>query len=441
MLNDIVSPRPTDLEQRQSTGVSEVHRASEQGQHPQLRSHYQCVRRETEALAAPLSAEDQTIQSMPDASPAKWHRAHTTWFFETFILVPHLPGYRIFDPAFGYVFNSYYNAAGPRHPRPSRGVLSRPGAAEVTAYRAYVDAAMDSLLNACGQAVADLILMGLHHEQQHQELLLMDIKHAFSCSPISPVYAAGPAAPPDSPLQPLDWWPIQGGIHQIGHRPSGAPGEFSFDNELPAHAALLQNCAIADRPVSNGEFRMFMEDGGYRRPELWLSEGWAIVQAAGWDAPGYWHSDGDRWQVYTLHGLREVRDNEPVCHVSFYEAAAYAEWSGHRLPTEFEWEVAARQHKSPNKATDAVRCHPRPLRAGMHQDVWEWTASAYLPYPGYHPEAGALGEYNGKFMMNQMVLRGRSCATPPGHDRPTYRNFFPPNGRWQFAGFRLAKDL
>ncbi len=440
MLNDADASPSTDPERRQPASASEPAMPRFHGQDLQLRALYQRVRGETEALAAPLSAEDQTIQSMPDASPAKWHRAHTTWFFETFILAPHLPGYKVFDPAFGYVFNSYYNAVGPRHPRPSRGVLSRPGIEAVAAYRAHVDAAMDRLLEACSQAVADLILMGLHHEQQHQELLLTDIKHAFSCSPLFPVYAAASASPPGV-APPLDWWPIEGGIQQIGHRPSGLPGDFSFDNELPAHAALLQDCAIADRPVSNGEFRMFMADGGYRRPGLWLSEGWATVQAAQWDAPGYWQADGDGWRVYTLHGLQEVRDDEPVCHVSFYEAAAYAEWAGHRLPTEFEWEIASRQHGGRDEAPAAVRVHPRPLRPGMRQDVWEWTASAYLPYPGYHPEAGALGEYNGKFMMNQMVLRGRSCATPPGHDRPTCRNFFPPNGRWQFAGFRLAKDL
>ena len=439
MLNDTIAP-PSSHSGQPQPAPAVARAAVDQDARSWLRRLYSRVRGETETLAVPLSAEDQTIQSMPDASPAKWHRAHTTWFFETFILTPHLPGYEVFDPAFGYIFNSYYNAAGPRHPRPSRGVLSRPGIESVAAYRAHVDAAMGRLLDACDQSVADLVLMGLHHEQQHQELLLTDIKHAFSCSPILPAYAAALPAPPGS-TPPLGWWPAKGGIHQIGHRPSGSPGDFAFDNELPAHAALLQDHAIADRPVSNGEFRMFMSDGGYRRPELWLSEGWATVQAAEWDAPGYWRANGSGWQVYTLHGLRDVCDDEPVCHVSFYEAAAYAEWAGCRLPTEFEWEIAARRHGGLKPAQDAVCVHPRPLRAGMHQDVWEWTASAYLPYPGYHPEAGALGEYNGKFMMNQMVLRGRSCATPAGHDRLTYRNFFPPDGRWQFAGFRLAKTL
>jgi len=410
-----------------------------------LQARYRRVRAETEALAAPLSPEDQTIQSMPDASPAKWHRAHTTWFFETFLMLPHLRGYQVFDPAFGYVFNSYYEAVGPRHPRPSRGVLSRPGAQAVSDYRAHVDAAMDRLLADCGKDVADLVVMGLHHEQQHQELLMTDIKHAFSCSPLLPAYAAAPVRQGAAAAPTLGWWPIRGGIHQIGYQPAGLDDAFSFDNELPAHDALLQDCAIADRPVSNGEFRAFMEDGGYRRPELWLSEGWAALQAGQWQAPVYWQADGTGWQAFTLNGLRPVRDDEPVCHVSFYEAAACAEWAGYRLPTEFEWEAAARLHGGANGDqngdADKIRVHPGPLRPGISQEVWEWTGSAYLPYPGYHPEPGALGEYNGKFMMNQMVLRGRSCATAAGHDRPSYRNFFPPGARWQFAGFRFAKDL
>ncbi len=404
---------------------------------------YRRVRRETEALAAPLSAEDQTVQSMPDASPAKWHRAHTTWFFETFLLKPYLPGYREFDPAFNYVFNSYYEAVGPRHPRPSRGILSRPGIDAIAAYRGHVDDAMLRLLDGCSAEVADLAVMGLHHEQQHQELLLTDIKHAFGCSPIHPVYAPAPAQPPSRALPPAGVWRVSSGIHGIGH-PQGAG--FAFDNEGPAHPALLRDCAIADRPVSNAEFKAFMRDGGYQRANLWLSEGWALAQSAGWDAPAYWQPGADGvWDTYTLHGLQPVRDDEPVCHVSFYEAAAYAEWAGRRLPTEFEWEVAARLHAG----DDAVRPgfqqglqpHPRPLRPGVAQDVWEWTCSPYTPYPGYRPEAGALGEYNGKFMVNQMVLRGRSCATAAGHDRLTYRNFFPPHARWQFSGFRLAEDL
>ncbi len=408
----------------------------------QLRSRYAKVRAATEALAAPLSAEDQTIQSMPDASPAKWHRAHTTWFFETFLLKPHLPGYTVFDPAFNYVFNSYYEAVGPRHPRPARGVLSRPGIAAIAAYRTHVDAAMDRLLAQCTDDVADLLEMGLQHEQQHQELLLTDIKHALSCSPIFPAYS--PASPrTETDVPPLGWWALEPGVHMIGHQAShrsdGTGNSFCFDNELPRHQALIQPSAIADRPVSNGEFRAFIADGGYRRTELWLSEGWSIVQSQGWQSPAYWHEDANGWQVFTLQGLQPLHDDEPVCHVSFFEAAAYAEWAGCRLPTEFEWEIAARDHAVP--APEQLRLHPAPLRPGILQDVWEWTASAYLPYPGYRPEPGALGEYNGKFMINQMVLRGRSCATAPGHSRPSYRNFFPPHARWQFTGIRLAKDV
>ena len=401
---------------------------------------YRRVRAETEALAAPLSAEDQTVQSMPDASPAKWHRAHTTWFFETFVLLPKLPGYRVFDPSFGYVFNSYYEAVGPRHPRPSRGMLSRPGIAEVAAYRAHVDDAMERLLARGDEAVASLVVMGLHHEQQHQELLLTDIKHAFSLSPLLPAYLPPPEPAAAPPLAPAGWWAVRGGIETVGHEPTGGPLDFAFDNEGPRHEVLLRDHAVADRPVSNGEFRAFMEAGGYRRPELWLSEGWALAQSAGWEAPGYWRRQDGAWHVHTLHGLLPVRDDEPVLHVSFYEAAAYAEWAGKRLPTEFEWEVAARRQAGTGQPPGGARPHPRPLLPGIRQDVWEWTASPYSPYPGYRPQPGALGEYNGKFMINQMVLRGRSCATAEGHDRPTYRNFFPPHARWQFSGFRLAED-
>ena len=402
---------------------------------------YRRVRQETERLAAPLSAEDQTIQSMPDASPAKWHRAHSTWFFETFVLGPNLPGYTVHDPAFGYVFNSYYEAIGPRHPRPARGMLSRPGVEAVAAYRAHVDAAMERLLALGDEAVAALAVMGLHHEQQHQELLLTDIKHAFSQSPLHPAYLSPPAMPATPSLPaPLGWWPLRRGIHAVGHEPKGGILDFAFDNEGPRHDVLLRDGAIADRPVSNGEFRGFMADGGYRRPEFWLSEGWALAQSSGWDAPGYWQREGDSWHVHTLHGLLPVRDDEPVCHVSFYEAAAYAEWAGKRLPTEYEWEVTAGQHPGTGLPVGPARPHPRPLLPGVRQDVWEWTASPYSPYPGYHPQAGALGEYNGKFMINQMVLRGRSCATAEGHERPSYRNFFPPQARWQFSGFRLAED-
>ena len=398
---------------------------------------YGRVRARTEALAAPLSAEDQTIQSMADASPTKWHRAHTTWFFETFLLKPYLPGYRQFDERYGYLFNSYYEAVGPRHPRPSRGVLSRPGITEIAAYRAHVDRAMAELLATSDEpALADLVTLGLHHEQQHQELLLTDIKHAFAASPLAPVYLPAVPIPPPESLTAMGWIGIETGIHTIGHDGHG----FAFDNEGPAHEVLLQPFSLADRPVSNVEFLAFIEDEGYRRPELWLSDGWATVQAQGWEAPGYWTREETGWSVYTLNGQQPIRLDEPVTHVSYYEAAAYAEWAGRRLPTEFEWEAAARLLSAGPQDIPDLQSHVRPLAPGFHQDVWEWTASAYAPYPGYRPLEGALGEYNGKFMINQMVLRGRSCATPPGHERLTYRNFFPPHARWQFSGFRLAGE-
>jgi ergothioneine biosynthesis protein EgtB len=405
-----------------------------------LAKHYRDVRNLTEALADPLSAEDQTVQSMPDASPTKWHRAHTTWFFERFILVPHAQGYRIFDEAFGFLFNSYYQSVGPYHPRTSRGVLSRPGIEAIAAYRAHVDTAIEQLLDSTNQEVMDLILTGLHHEQQHQELLLTDIKHAFANSPIFPSYAPEPVEPTVGIVTPPAQWTFNGGIYEVGHR-SGLDIKFSFDNERPAHDSLLRDFAISDRPVSNAEFVAFIADDGYRRPELWLSDGWAIAKSENWEAPGYWYRHGRDWRIYTLYGLRNLRLDEPVCHVSFFEAAAYARWAGRRLPTEFEWEIIARQFAQAEAGPKDVQAHPRPLRGGIRQDVWEWTASPYSPYPGYSPEPGALAEYNGKFMINQMVLRGRSCATPPGHERVTYRNFFPPKARWQFSGFRLADHL
>jgi ergothioneine biosynthesis protein EgtB len=401
-----------------------------------LAERYQAVRGATEALAAPLSAEDQTIQSMPDASPTKWHRAHITWFFETFVLRVHDAGYRPFDERFFYLFNSYYEAIGARHARPSRGLITRPGIDEVAAYRAHVDAAMLALIARATPEIEVLVELGLHHEQQHQELLLTDIKHAFGANPFAPVYLPKPPAPP-SETPALGWLDIEGGIYPIGHDGDS----FAFDNEGPRHQALLGHGRIADRPVSVGEYQEFMADGGYDTVGLWLSEGWATVQAEGWQAPAYWGRHDGAWQVRTLHGLLPPDPAEPICHVSYYEAAAYAVWAGKRLPTEFEWEVAARQHGGAAGWSLEVRPHPRPLVRGFRQDVWEWTGSAYLPYPGFRPSEGAIGEYNGKFMINQMVLRGRSCATAPGHERPTYRNFFPPSARWQFSGFRLAEDL
>jgi len=396
---------------------------------------YASVRAATEQLAKPLTAEDQTIQSMPDASPTKWHRAHTTWFFETFVLAPHVAGYRTYADRYGYLFNSYYEAVGPRHARPARGMITRPGVAEIADYRNYVDDAVLRLLDEQRPSVVPLIELGLHHEQQHQELILTDIKHAFSLNPIRPIYTEAPAKS-DYPKQAAQWLAFEGGIYRVGH--SGS--EFAFDNEGPAHDELVRGFRVMDRPVSVGEYLAFLADGGYRRPEFWLSDGWATVQAAQWEAPAYWERDGEQWSTYTLHGTQPLDADEPVCHVSYYEAAAYAAWAGKRLPSEFEWEVAARSAGATPKWDDAVRPHPRPLGIGFMQDVWEWTTSPYHPYPGYRQAAGAIGEYNGKFMINQMVLRGRSCATPPGHHRPTYRNFFPPPARWQFSGFRLAED-
>ena len=400
-----------------------------------LAARYGAVRAATEALAAPLSAEDQTIQSMPDASPTKWHRAHTTWFFETFVLTPHAQGYRAFDERFGYLFNSYYEAVGARHARPARGLITRPGIAEIARYRAHVDAAMASLLARPAPAVAALVELGLHHEQQHQELLLTDIKHALFANPLLPAYSAD-VAPPREPAAPLDWIDLPRGIYRVGHEGAG----FAFDNEGPAHHALLADCRIASRPVTVGEYRGFIADGGYTNASLWLSDGWAMVNEQHWRAPAYWvGQDGAPPSAFTLFGPLPLDPDEPVSHVSFYEAAAYAAWAGKRLPTEFEWEVAAR--RLPPAPRSAIRLHPGAAVAGFGQDVWEWTASAYLPYPGYRAPEGAIGEYNGKFMINQMVLRGRSCATPAGHERTTYRNFFGPSARWQFSGFRLAEDM
>jgi ergothioneine biosynthesis protein EgtB len=382
-----------------------------------LLADYAAVRRHTEALAAPLSSEDQNIQSMPDASPTKWHLAHTTWFFETVVLGRFQPGYVPFDSAYAYLFNSYYEGLGPRHPRPQRGMLSRPPLQEILEYRLRVDEAMAALIEARPTDVAALLVLGLHHEQQHQELILTDIKHAFSVNPLLPAYDAQPAEPVAA-LGPMEWIEHPGGKIAIGHSGEG----FAFDNERPHHDVLLRPFRVASRPVTNGEFLAFIADGGYRRPEFWLSDGWAMVQRDMLNAPLYWHGDRAGWQEFTLHGRHALEEHAPVAHVSFYEAAAYAAWRGARLPTEFEWEAAS---------SDL-------LEQGR---VWEWTRSSYDPYPGYRPFDGDVVEYNGKFMVGQMVLRGGSIATPPGHIRPTYRNFFPPSARWQFSGIRVAGDL
>ena len=389
-----------------------------------LADRYDAVRTRTETLASPLSPEDQTVQSMPDVSPTKWHRAHTTWFFETFLLAPRLPGYRERCPEYGYLFNSYYEGVGARHPRAARGVITRPGIEEVAAYRRHVDDAMAELVDRVARDPADgepeLVDLGLNHEQQHQELLLMDIKHVLSCNPMEPAYGTGPH-PGRAPAGPELEHP--GGVVEIGYEGDG----FAFDNESPRHPVLLQPFAVASRPVTCGEWLAFIDDGGYRRPDLWLSDGWFTVQAERWEAPLYWTRDGEGWEVFTLAGPRPVDPDEPVCHVSQYEADAFARWVGARLPTEDEWEVAV----GPAVDTGGF---------GVGQ-VWEWTGSAYLPYPGFRPAAGAVGEYNGKFMSNQHVLRGGCCATPEGHARATYRNFFPPAARWPFTGVRLARDV
>jgi ergothioneine biosynthesis protein EgtB len=378
------------------------------------------VRGETERRAAPLSAEDQVIQSMPDASPAKWHRAHTTWFFEQFLLSEHDRTYRPYHPDYAFLFNSYYVSAGPRHTRGARGLITRPGVEDVTAYRRHVDAAMVKLLREADAAtlekVAPLVEIGLNHEQQHQELMLTDILHAFAQNPIAPAYDSAWRFPASK--RGSDWITLPEGIHSIGH----ADDSYHFDNEKPAHRALVGPVKLARNLVTNAEWRAFMDDGGYETPTLWLMDGFAAVTKEGWQAPGHWYKVEGEWKIMTLGGLKPVDLDAPVCHVSYYEADAFARWSGKHLPTEMEWEVAARGHQ----LNDAF---------GI---VWQWTRSAYAPYPGYRAVEGALGEYNGKFMVNQLVLRGSSLATPEGHSRITYRNFFYPQHRWQFTGLRLA---
>ena len=381
---------------------------------------YTSIRAFTEQLAEALSSEDQCVQSMPDASPTKWHRAHTTWFFEQFILSAFLPDYQVFDPDFCYLFNSYYEAVGPRHPRPSRGLLTRPATERITAYRAHVDAAMQRLLEDLPPEAAGLVELGLQHEQQHQELLLTDILHAFAQNPLMPATIPDWREPSGAPKS-TGFVDCEGGLVRIGHDGNG----FCFDNETPVHSTYLQPYRIASRLVRNGEWLAFMEDGGYRTPTLWMSDGWSCAQANGWSSPLYWqHMHGNWWQM-GLRGLVSFDPDAPVRHISWYEADAFARWAGARLPTEAEWEAAAGQ----------------PDMSELTSHVWQWTASAYSPYPGYRPVEGAVGEYNGKFMINQMVLRGGSLATPPGHTRPTYRNFFHPDKRWQFSGVRLARDV
>lgn len=411
------------------------------------------VRQRTEALAGPLSPEDQTVQSMPDTSPTKWHRAHTTWFFDTFVLLALEAGYEPFDPTYGYLWNSYYEAVGERFPRPNRGLLSRPGVDDIRAYRDDTDRRVRSLIESASAdefaRLAQLVTLGTHHEEQHQELILMDIKHVLSANPFGPVYAPKPTAE-FTTSGPLGWVDVDGGIASVG-RPVDAEG-FAFDNEGPRHDVLLTPFRIADRLTTAGEWLEFIADGGYERHELWLSDGWHLSRREGWTAPLYWHNDDGVWKVHTLHGLVPVDPETPVCHVSFYEADAFATWKGARLPTEFEWErVAQGRAVSGRFMNDAgpagtVGIHPAPAGPPtgdvrqLFGDCWEWTGSAYRPFPGYRPPPGAIGEYNGKFMINTMVLRGGCAFTPPGHTRATYRNFFYPNTRWHLSGVRLASD-
>ncbi|WP_156680171.1 ergothioneine biosynthesis protein EgtB [Sphingomonas profundi] len=400
-------------------------------------------------LAEPLSDADASAQSMPDASPAKWHLAHVTWFFETFVLRDNVPGYRAYDDRFAFLFNSYYEAEGARHPRDRRGMLTRPSLAEVIAWRAHVDAAVMAALPGLAAPARALVALGVNHEQQHQELFLTDILHLFAENPLAPAMWDSPRDVPASVPGPLRWIEGRTGIGEIGH----AGGDFAFDCEGPRHRVLLHRHALADRPITNAEYCAFIADGGYADPRHWLADGWAWVQANRIVAPLYWRPDGDAWCAFALDGLHPLHPAAPVTHVSYYEADAFARWAGARLPTEAEWESAAAGHdpRGGNQLDQAGPVRPRAALseadgtvAGTRQmfgDVWEWTGSAYLPYPGFRPAEGAVGEYNGKFMSGQFVLRGGSCATPRGHVRASYRNFFYPHQRWQFTGIRLARDL
>lgn len=419
-----------------------------------LLERYRAVRRASDALCEPLALEDYVPQSMPDASPVKWHLAHTTWFFETMVLKPAVPDYRPLNPQFVYLFNSYYNAVGPQFSRPQRGLVTRPTVEEVRAYRAHVDAHMEELIETGSRLGTELpeavIVLGLHHEQQHQELIVTDLKHLLSFNPLRPVYRADGWTGGQA-VAPLRWVEYAGGLQEIGFAGEG----FAFDNESPRHRVYVEPFRLGSRLVTAGEYRAFMRDGGYERPELWLSDGWKVVRERGWRAPLYWEPVDGAWYQFTLGGFRPVRDAEPVTHVSLYEADAYARWAEARLPTEAEWEIAASAAPVVGNFVEDNRFHPAPAPtpapapaaraqgdspAQLFGGTWEWTQSPYAAYPGFRPAAGAIGEYNAKFMANQYVLRGGSCATPRSHIRATYRNFFPADARWQFSGIRLAAE-
>ena len=408
-------------------------------------SRYEAIRHATERLAEPLAPEDQVVQTMADVSPTKWHLAHTSWFFETFLLKAFDPGYQDFAASYDFLFNSYYQTVGPQFERRHRGLLSRPTVAEITEYRAHVDDHMHRLIASAGAApwrkMAPLVELGCQHEQQHQELLLSDIKHVLSVNPLLPAAYPRRVRPSRGGVAPVKWNTYAGGVVATGHDGGG----FAFDHEGPRHDALVRSYKLASRLVTNAEYREFIDDGGYAEPRHWLSDGWATARSEAWGAPLYWRRRDDEWLVFTLSGLQPIEDDAPVCHVSFYEAAAFAQWSGRRLPTEAEWEAAGASEAVDGNFADT--CHYEPILAAgagpllqLYGDVWEWTQTPYGPYPGYRAPEGAVGEYNGKFMVNQMVLRGGSCATPAGHVRPSYRNFFPPEARWQFSGLRLADD-
>jgi len=431
---DQVAPAP-------SSGRRGTHRAAE------LLTRFRQVRGFSERLCATLEPEDYVVQSMPDVSPTKWHLAHTSWFLETFILKVWMPGYRPEVPEYAYLFNSYYNAAGDMHRRDLRGLISRPTVAEAYRFRHSIDAHIQDLLESADDELIEeleaVFTIGLHHEQQHQELLVTDIKHVFAQNPLHPVFRKRDEKAPSQAIAPCGFVDFEEAIVEIGHADRG----FSYDNEGPRHRALVPAFSLATRPITNGEYLEFIDAGGYTRPEFWLSLGWTTVNEQGWEAPLYWRKRDGAWWNFTLSGMRPVDETEPVTHISHFEADAFANWSGARLPTEFEWERAALGLAIEGNFVDRERFQPAPATnppngelQQMFGDVWEWTRSAYLPYPGYRAAPGALGEYNGKFMSNQMVLRGGSCATSQNHIRPTYRNFFQPEKRWQFTGIRLARD-